>query len=306
MSTIVLSRRPRSEEERAERRAREREQMREAVEALRSGEGWRRWLDVRRHFHDYSFHNQLLIATQCPEATRVAGFRRWLTLGYCIRKGEKAIRIWAPCPPSRKQVARWREAGADPEQQPRTWFRLVPVFNRSQVEPLPEFDGERVELDPPVVPVTGDSLAPLIEPLVVFAATFDSRVDFASIPGSATGSFSPSTRVITVDGPCPNGRVKTLLHELSHLLVRCERAEEDPELSYGEEEAVVECVAFCVCSALGFDTSGYSVAYVAGWGEGDEIERYAALIDRLARRLEEVVLVDPESAREEEDEAAVA
>lgn len=54
MSTIVLSRRPRSEEERAERRAREREQMREAVEALRGGEGWRRWLAARRHFHDYS------------------------------------------------------------------------------------------------------------------------------------------------------------------------------------------------------------------------------------------------------------
>jgi hypothetical protein len=81
---------------RAERRAADREQMREAVEALRTSEGWQRWLDVRRHFHTYSFHSQLMIALQCPEATRVAGFRRWLELGYVVEKGEKAIRIGRP------------------------------------------------------------------------------------------------------------------------------------------------------------------------------------------------------------------
>jgi hypothetical protein len=120
-----------TEEERAERRAAEREQMREAVEALRSSEGWQRWLRVRRNFHTYSFHNQLMIAMQCPEATRVAGFRRWLELGYAVQKGEKAIpiRIWAPCPPSKKQVDRWRREGSIPDKEPRTYFRLVPVFD---------------------------------------------------------------------------------------------------------------------------------------------------------------------------------
>ncbi|MFN8215175.1 MAG: hypothetical protein U0R71_01125 [Solirubrobacterales bacterium] len=29
---------------------------------------------------------------------------------------------------------------------------------------------------------------------------------------------------------------------------------------------------------------------MAAWGDGEEIERYAALIDRLARRLEDAVL----------------
>jgi N-terminal domain of anti-restriction factor ArdC len=94
MSTKTKSRASMSEEERAERRAAEREQMREAVEALRTSEGWQRWLKVRRHFHTYSFHNQLMIAMQLGHATRVAGFRRWLEIGYCVRKGEKAIRIW--------------------------------------------------------------------------------------------------------------------------------------------------------------------------------------------------------------------
>ena len=59
---------------------------------------------------------------------------------------------------------------------------------------------------------------------------------------------------------------------------------------YLEEEVVVECVAYTVCSTLGLDTAGFSVPYLARWGEGGEIERYAALIDRLARRLEDAAL----------------
>jgi hypothetical protein len=61
-----------SEEERAERRRADREYARQAVEQLRSSEGWRRWLATRRHFHAYSFANQLLIAMARPTATRVA------------------------------------------------------------------------------------------------------------------------------------------------------------------------------------------------------------------------------------------
>jgi hypothetical protein len=289
------SRRRLTEAERAEKRAEDRRRMAAAIEELRSGEGWRRWLEVRRHFHTYSWRNQLLIAHQRPGATRVASFGRWLKLGYVVRRGERGIRVWKHCDPSRKAIERWRAAGADPETEPEGFFIMVPVFDRSQVEARADFDGERVELDPPIVPVGGDSLSPLVEPLVGFAASIGSRVSFAPIPGSATGSYSAATREITVDGGCANARVKTLLHELSHALVRCDRAEDDPDLGYAEEEAVVESVAFGVCSAVGLDTSGYSVPYVAGWGRGGEVERYASLIDRLARRLEAVVL-DGEAA----------
>ena len=60
------------------RRAAERHKLREAIEALRRSDGWQRWLRVRGRFHRYSFHNQLMIAFQRPEATRVAGFKAWM------------------------------------------------------------------------------------------------------------------------------------------------------------------------------------------------------------------------------------
>ena len=288
-------RRALSDEARAAKRAAEREQMQAAIEALRSSEGWQRWLTTRRHFHTYSFHNQLLIALQCPQATRVAGFRKWLELGYAVRKGEKSIRIWAPCPPSKKQVRQWRAAGADPETEPRTYFRLVPVFDASQVSPLPEFPGDRAPLTPPHEPIAGEGLADRFQPLAAFGRSLGLTVTVEPVPGAAAGYHEPASARVVVDviGPefSANAQVSVLVHELAHALVRLDRQDGDPKLDYAAEEVVVEAVAYSVCASLGLDTSGQAIPYMAGWSEGtegDPIEAYAALIDRLARRLEAV------------------
>jgi integrase len=68
----------------------------EGVEKLTSSDEWVRYLDVQRRFHRYSFGNVLLIALQSPDATRVAGFRRWLELGRHVQHGQKGIAILAP------------------------------------------------------------------------------------------------------------------------------------------------------------------------------------------------------------------
>ena len=68
---------PLTDEEHAERRARERELTERAIAQLRSSAGWQAWLAVRARtgLRRYSVRNQLLIALQDPHATRVAGFR---------------------------------------------------------------------------------------------------------------------------------------------------------------------------------------------------------------------------------------
>src|SRR5664280_1592836 len=72
------------------------ERLAEQVAALRSGEDWRRWLDVARRFHNYSFNNTLLIAAQRPDATAVAGYEAWKALGRQVDKGERGLQILAP------------------------------------------------------------------------------------------------------------------------------------------------------------------------------------------------------------------
>ena len=105
-----------SEAERERRRTADRERLRQAAEQLLSSEGWQRWVRTRatNGLSRYSFNNQLLIALQTGgTATFVAGFKAWLKLGYAVRKGERAIRIFAPMPlgSAREEEDRRRSRG---------------------------------------------------------------------------------------------------------------------------------------------------------------------------------------------------
>jgi antirestriction protein ArdC len=289
------SRKPVSEDERAERRRADREFARRAVEQLRSSEGWQRWLAARRHFHCYSLTNQLLIAMQRPDATRVAGFRAWLKLGYCVRRGERAIRIWVPIAPSRKQLEKWERAGSDPAERPRTCFRLGPVFDREQVGPLPP-PATALPLDPSLHEVTGEDLASVLPRLIALGREIGSLVEFEALCGRRRGYYEVESRRIAIrEDMAANAQVKTLIHELAHALLRAEACEDDPALEHAAEELVVESVAYTVCGALGLDSAGYSIPYLASWsseGDIDTLERTATLIDRLARRIEDAA-ADP-------------
>src|SRR5699024_3872052 len=66
----------------------------EQVEQLRESEAWQRILTYAPVFHAYSVNNLILIGSQCPHATQVAGFRKWQSLGRQVRKGERAIKIF--------------------------------------------------------------------------------------------------------------------------------------------------------------------------------------------------------------------
>lgn len=109
------SRRRLSDEKRAERRRQDRERVQRAAEELLCSEGWARWVKTRAMFRKYSPH-QPVVGRGCDAwATRVAGFKAWLKLGYCVRRGEKAvIRIRMPLPPSKKQLEQWPAAGGRP------------------------------------------------------------------------------------------------------------------------------------------------------------------------------------------------
>ena len=280
-----------SEAEREQRRAADRAFVQQAVEQLRSSDGWQRWLTTRRHFHTYSLRNQLLIAIQNPDATRVAGFKAWLALGYCVRRGEKALQIFAPCPPSKAKLQAWRDAG--PAEKPRTFFRLTAVFDRSQVDELPP-PAVPAPLDPPAAAeIEGDELAPWLEPLTALAAEIGSTVAFESIASGADGYYRPSSKAIVVEATHPpNRRVKTLVHELAHALVRADHQDDDPQLDAAAEELVAETVAYSVCASSGIDPGEFSISYLAGWSErtpNATIQRTAELIDRLSHRIEDAV-----------------
>src|SRR5260370_17827559 len=71
------------------------EQLSQALERGHS-ERLREYLAVMARFHRYSLFNIMLIASQRPEATHVAGFQTWKQLGRYVKKGAKGILILAP------------------------------------------------------------------------------------------------------------------------------------------------------------------------------------------------------------------
>jgi hypothetical protein len=71
------------------------EQLSEALERGHS-ETLRNYLAAMARFHRYSLHNLILIVSQRPDATRVAGFHTWKQLGRSVKKGTKGIMILAP------------------------------------------------------------------------------------------------------------------------------------------------------------------------------------------------------------------
>jgi hypothetical protein len=272
-----------TEAERAARRQADRERLEQAARALLSSEGWQRWVRVRatNGLARYSLGNQLLIALQKPDATFVAGFRAFLKLDRCVRKGEKAIRILAP------MTVRQRDADdTDEDDHRRTLFRSVAVFDVSQTDPLP--DRQPVALEPPREPINGDSHAGLLTPLENLAAELGYSVRHLPLDSGADGWCDNGRMEIAVNEHLPtNAQVRVLVHELAHALGVGYQ-------EYGREQAevLVDCVTYIVCGSAGLDVSGDSVPYVAGWGEDgalDAIREYAETIDAIARRIETAI-----------------
>ncbi len=117
----------------------------EAVDAVRASDTFKAYLDVQARFHRYSWHNSLLIMTQKPDATRVAGFKAWRKLGRHVRKGEHGIMIFAPCPWKRERET---DAG-DTETEQGVFFKSVHVFDESQTDgaDLPSVDVPTIDAD---------------------------------------------------------------------------------------------------------------------------------------------------------------
>jgi len=292
-----------SEAEREQRRAAQRELMRASVEQLRSSDGWQSYLKARARFRSYSARNVLMIIHQHPTATRVAGFRAWLDLGWCVTKGSQAIRIWAPCPPSKQQLRAWCDAGADPEAKPRTGWRLASVFAQDQVAALPP-PATVAALQAPIVEIGGDSHQDLIARVIALAGEIGYTVQIGDT-GPADGVCNTRTRRIEIAERLPaNGRLVALIHELAHALVAIDP--DAPELDYAQGELVAESVAWCCADTVGLDSSANSIPYLASWAEQaslEVLEQTAVMTSRLAARIEAALLAD--RADEPADDDAV-
>ena len=251
------------------------ERLTQAVAALGSDEGFQRWLRLRTSttIGRYSIYNQLLIAHQQDDATRVAGYRAWQREGRQVKKGAKAIWVFAPI----KRT--WNEIDPDSGEL-RSYVKLagftcVPVFDVSQTTgpELPTFS----------ISPNGNSAGKWLERLQGYAATQGILVQVTDT-GSAEGYFSPKDNLICLSERLgTDGMVHCLVHELVH-------AAGIGYKDFGREaaEIITETASTILCAELGLCTVEQSSFYVMAWAEGDidAVLKHLKAADEIARKVE--------------------
>ncbi|QDV88978.1 hypothetical protein RAS2_00370 [Phycisphaerae bacterium RAS2] len=196
------------------------EQLSQALAAGRSEE-LTRYLSMLAKFHKYSFGNVMLILSQKPDATHVAGFNTWKQMGRYVRQGEKGIAIIAPMVFRKSESRRGgRDAGpaaGESAERDETVlrFRGVYVFDVSQTDgqPLPEPAG-----------INGDP-GQHLDCIKTVVASRGIALDYEIGAGSALG-LSRGGRISIRPGLPAAEEFAVIAHELAHELLH--RGEDRP------------------------------------------------------------------------------
>jgi hypothetical protein len=239
-----------------------------------------RYLAVMAKFHHYSFGNIMLILSQRPDATHVAGFRTWLSMKRWVKKGEKGIAIIAPMLLKRGEGEGRLEG--EPERIVR--FKAVYVFDYSQTdgEPLPE-----------TAETTGDP-GHYLSRLQGFVQSLGIKLSNEAPPAGALG-VSKGGEIRIALGLSPAREFEVLTHELAHELLHQGSDAQRGNKTVVETEA--EAVAFVVCHAIGLDPSTAASDYIQLF-QGTK-ETLAASLDRVQKTADRILKAIAEEVRED-------
>ena len=222
-----------------------------------SGE-YEKFLKFNKNFRGYSFNNLVLIFSQFPEATMVAGKAKWLKIKRQLAPGEKKIFIIAPLPRKFDKITKVIEDGEELkkiETIEYNSYRYVYVYDISQTE------GEPIPLQSKNI--NCNDMAYFYEKLKSFS---NYPVLEKELSGGKKGYYSPSKEHIVIKNTLSaNDKVSVLLHELSHAMYDDFDYSTDRNLS----EVFVESIAYIVADHFGLDTSLCSFNYIIKWAKGD-------------------------------------
>ncbi len=229
---------------------------------IESGE-YAKFLKFSKNFHSYSFNNIVLIYSQMPNATKVAGFKTWQSMGRKLKYGSKGIKIIYPIKQKYEKDTTIEGQNSllnDNKEDKKTiveylTYRATYVYDISQTigQPLPMSNDK----------LNTNNKVELFDYLKSFSPFPIKEID---IFGSTQGYWSPKEKYIALKNDLSiDDKVATLLHELTHALYDDFDYKNDRNLS----ETFVESVAYMVADYFDLDTSMCSFDYIASYTKGD-------------------------------------
>jgi len=210
-----------------------------------------KYLRAMASFRRYSINNMLLILSQCPSATKVAGFHAWQRMGRHIKKGAKGIAILAPMVMRQKKVVVNGPDEDDITEKEEEVVRYKPVYvwdvSMTEGKPLPE--PNRVQGDPGVY----------LQRLEDYVARLGIKLEYG--PTMDAEGFTTGDRIVLKLAMSPAATFSVLAHELAHVrLGHC-----GTELTRMQREAEAEGCAAVVCEAIGLDVGAASSDYLKNY-----------------------------------------
>ena len=217
-------------------------------------EALKNYLTTMGRFHRYSWGNVLLIASQKPTATRVAGFHTWNKLGRIVNEGEKGIMILAPVFKKEREGTRTPAVPGDSAHKNDDGLRLV-GFRTAFVYDLGQTHGKAL---PEFAKTTGDPSQ--------FAAKLRSLVAKEGISLEYDKSIAPAQgvsfggKIRLLPDMQPAEAFSVLAHELAHEMLHHSKAEARLPTTVVETQA--EAVAYVVCRGVGLGTNFAAADYI--------------------------------------------
>lgn len=235
------------------------------AEELSTSEGWLRYLDVAQKFHHYSFQNQLLILHQMRQATRVAGYKTWQSLGQQVKKGERGIKIFGYS----SRVEKIENPDGTTTEERHVSFPILTVFDISQTEPM---EGHTPISDlKPSQELTGyvdNTFYTYLETGLVKAGFTIKHQDTGD---ASRGYITPERHIVIKPDLSGAQKLQTLLHEAGHYFLGHVDALADDyaSLHRGHIEVEADSASYIAAGILGLDTSSKTTGYILEWANGD-------------------------------------
>ena len=243
---------------------------------------------------------QMLIFSQCPHATLVAGYQKWQNqFSRHVLRGEKGISILAPTPykikvekekldPDTKLPLLDADGNTITEEKEVQipMFRPVKVFDVSQTDgkPLPE------RVQSPVAELTGN-----VEHYEAFMEALRRvspvPIEVKSLRNDLDGFFSPSKQSITLRARMSEVQtVCAAVHEIAHSKLHnyAKQPDSQPKDS-NTEEIEAESIAYTVCAYFGIETSANSFGYVATWSKDKDLKAFKDSLDTIRKTSSELI-----------------
>lgn len=242
-------------------------------------------------FHRYSVNNTMLIFQQRPDATLVAGFRKWQNqFGRHVKKGEHGITIIAPTPYKKKIEAQKLDpdtkapildengqAVMEEKEVVIPLFRPVKVFDVAQTDgkPLPEL----------VESLTGD-----VQQYEIFLEALRRSapvpISLEPLPANLDGYFSPKEQRIVIRAEMSEVQtISAVIHEIAHSklhdVTKCQAEEPPKPKDRNTEEVEAESISYAVCQYYGIETSGNSFGYIATWSKDKDLPELRASLETI-------------------------